>query len=131
MTDIRPIASGLKFPEGPIAMKDGSVLLVEIQRGTLSRVTPNGKIEVVADCRGGPNGAAIGPDGKAYVCNNGGFEWHEIGGLNVPGEQPKDYIGGRIQRVDLATGAVEDLYTECDGHPLRGPNDIVFDRQGG
>jgi gluconolactonase len=24
---------------------------------------------------GGPNGAAIGPDGKCYVCNNGGFKW--------------------------------------------------------
>ena len=34
------IASGLKFPEGPIAMPDGSVLVVEIKRGTLSRVTP-------------------------------------------------------------------------------------------
>lgn len=131
MPDVRQIAKGLKFPEGPIAMKDGSVLLVEIQRGTLSRVKPNGKVEVVAECGGGPNGAAIGPDGKAYVCNNGGFEWHEIGGLNVPGEQPKDYIGGRIQRVDLSTGKVEDLYTECNGHRLCGPNDIVFDRQGG
>ena len=40
---------------------------------------------------------------------------------------PRDYIGGRIQRVDLGTGRVETLYTECDGHPLRGPNDLVFD----
>jgi len=128
---IREITSGLRFPEGPIAMPDGSVVLVEIQRGTLSRVTPDGRITVVAETGGGPNGAAVGPDGKVYVCNNGGFEWHEMGGLTIPGEQPKDYIGGRIQRVDLATGKVEDLYTECDGHPLRGPNDIVFDATGG
>jgi gluconolactonase len=112
-------------------MPDGSIVLVEIQRGTLSRVTPDGKITVVAETGGGPNGAAIGPDGKVYVCNNGGFEWHEMGGLTIPGEQPTDYIGGRIQRVDLATGKVEDVYTECDGHPLRGPNDIVFDATGG
>lgn len=128
---MRTIATGLQFPEGPIAMPDGSILLVEIRRGTLSRVTPDGKITVVADCGGGPNGAAIGPDGACYVCNNGGFEWHDMGGIVVPGNQPADYSGGRIQRVDLTTGAVTDLYTSCDGHPLRGPNDLVFDREGG
>ena len=131
MPEFREIASGLQFPEGPIAMPDGSVILVEIQRGTLSRVTPDGKIRVVAKTGGGPNGAAIGPDGKVYVCNNGGFEWHEIGGLTVPGLQPKDYSGGRIERVDIDTGKVEVLYTECDGHRLCGPNDIVFDATGG
>ena len=72
---IREVASGLQFPEGPIALEDGSVLLVEIARGTLSRVTPDGRIHVVADLGGGPNGAAIGPDGAVYVCNNGGFRY--------------------------------------------------------
>ena len=131
MQNVRVIASGLEFPEGPVAMPDGSVLVVEIKRGTLSRVTRDGKVEVVAECGGGPNGAAIGPDGKAYICNNGGFEWSEIMGFTLPGHQPEGYIGGRIQRVDLDTGEVEDLYTECDGNPLRGPNDIVFDTTGG
>jgi gluconolactonase len=128
---MREIASGLQFPEGPIAMADGSVLVVEIRRGTLSRVTTDGTVQVVAECGGGPNGAAIGPDGAVYVCNNGGFEWHDVAGIVVPGNQPADYIGGRIQRVDLATGRVTDLYTACDGRPLRGPNDIVFDVHGG
>ena len=131
MSEIREIATGLQFPEGPIAMPDGSVLLVEIQRGTLSRVTPDGTITVVATTGGGPNGAAIGPDGKVYICNNGGFEWHQFGDMTFPGLQPASYGGGRIQRVDLATGRVEDLYTACDGRPLRGPNDIVFDAAGG
>jgi gluconolactonase len=131
MSEIREIASGLQFPEGPIALADGSVLVVEIKRGTLTRVAPNGTVSVVAHTGGGPNGAAIGPDGKVYICNNGGFEWHDVGGLTIPGNQPADYIGGRIQRVDLSTGKVEDLYTACDGRPLRGPNDIVFDRTGG
>ena len=128
---MRTIATGLQFPEGPVAMPDGSVILVEIKRGTLSRVTPDGTIAVVAECGGGPNGAAIGPDGACYVCNNGGFEWHDMGGILVPGNQPADYIGGRIQRVDLQTGKVTDLYAACDGRGLRGPNDLVFDRHGG
>ena len=125
------IASGLKFPEGPIAMPDGSVLVVEIMRGTLSRVTLTGEVTVVAETGGGPNGAAVGTDGAIYVCNNGGFEWHEVAGFTVPGNQPASYSGGSIQRVDLGSGRVETLYTECDGHPLRGPNDLVFDVAGG
>ena len=128
---MREIASGLEFPEGPVALSDGSVLVVEIKRGTLTRVAADGKTTVVARCGGGPNGAAMGPDGKVYVCNNGGFEWHSLGGLTIPGNQAADYGGGRIQRVDLGTGKVEDLYTACDGHPLRGPNDLVFDGAGG
>jgi gluconolactonase len=128
------VAHGLGFPEGPIALRDGSVLVVEIQRGTLSRVGPDGGISVVAELGGGPNGAAIGPDGAVYVCNNGGFAWSEVNGITVPGHQPPDYIGGRIQRVVLDgpdAGSVTDLYTACDGRPLRGPNDIVFDHEGG
>jgi len=131
MSEIREIATGLQFPEGPIALPDGSVLLVEIKRGTLTRVAPDGKQTIVAKTGGGPNGAAIGPDGKVYVCNNGGFEWHEAGAFLLPGNQPKDYAGGSIQRVDLESGAVETLYTKCGAHALRGPNDLVFDRSGG
>jgi gluconolactonase len=131
MPEFREITTGLQFPEGPIAMPDGSVLLVEIRRGTLTRVRPDGTVTVVAETGGGPNGAALGPDGTVYLCNNGGFECHDLGGLTLPGNQPRDYSGGCIQRVDLATGIVENLYTACDGRPLRGPNDIVFDAAGG
>lgn len=125
------VASGLMFPEGPVALADGSVLVVETQRGTLSRVDPAGGIHVVAELGGGPNGAAPGPDGRVYICNNGGFEWHDHGGVLIPGDLPADYAGGSIQRVHLQTGAVETLYTECEGRPLRGPNDLVFDAAGG
>jgi gluconolactonase len=131
MPELREITQGLMFPEGPIAMDDGSIVLVEIRRGTLTRVLPDGEQQIIAETGGGPNGAAIGPDGKVYVCNNGGFEWHDVGPLTLPGHQPANYTGGSIQRVDLRTGDVESLYTECDGHPLKGPNDIVFDSQGG
>src|SRR5690606_37595232 len=129
---IREIASGLAFPEGPIAMDDGSVIFVEIARGTLSRVTPKGTVEVVAAVGGGPKGAGRGREGAIYVCNNGGFAWaRESGKLVTNGLAPADYSGGRIEGVDLATGKVEVLYTECDGEPRKGPNDIVFDASGG
>ena len=131
MENFEVIATGLQFPEGPIAMSNGSVVLVEIARGTLSRVLPGGEIEVIAELGGGPNGAAIGPDGLCYVCNNGGVEWRDFNGMLLPGDASTDYAGGRIERVDLDSGASEVLYSECAGEGLRGPNDIVFDADGG
>lgn len=129
---IRELASDLQFPEGPIALRDGSVLLVEIARGTLTRVRPDGLVQVVADLGGGPNGAAIGPDGAVYVCNNGGFKWHtEADGSVRPVGQAEDYSGGRIERVNLATGRAERIYDTVEGGALCGPNDIVFDAHGG
>jgi gluconolactonase len=125
------LATGLKFPEGPIALPDGRILLVEIARGTLSAVSTEGHVSVVADLGGGPNGAAMGPDGHCYVCNNGGFEWTERNGKLYPGDQPADYTTGRIERVNIETGAFETIYSECEGEALKGPNDIVFDETGG
>jgi len=125
------LASGLRFPEGPMAMPDGSVILVEIERKTLSRVTPGGAVQVIASLGGGPNGAAMGPGGKIYVTNNGGFEWIERPGRLFPAVQAKNYTGGAIQVVDPETGKFDTLYDACDGRKLRGPNDLVFDRDGG
>jgi gluconolactonase len=131
MTDVRVIASGLRFPEGPVAMPDGTWLVVEIRRQTLTRIFPDGSTEVVTQLSGGPNSCAIGPDGAAYIPNNGGFVWREQEDVHLPtGEAPADYTTGRIERVDLQTGEVTTLYTECDGNPLRGPNDLVFDATG-
>ncbi len=130
--EYRTVATGLLFPEGPTPLADGSVLVVEIARGTLSRVLPDGTVDVVADCGGGPNGSAIGPDGKIWITNNGGcFEYIEIGEMLVPGGVPPEWTGGSIQRVDLDTGEVETIYSECDGRRLRAPNDLVFDAHGG
>ena len=125
------IATGLRFPEGPIAMADGSVLVVEIEGGALTRVMPNGEKKTVAQIGGGPNGAALGPDGHCYICNNGGFSWRTDAGFTRPTGAAANYNGGAIQRVDLASGKVETLYTHCDGVALHGPNDIVFDAHGG
>jgi gluconolactonase len=133
MAELKEVATGLRFPEGPVAMDDGSVVLVEIARGTVTRVSADGEAEVVAETGGGPNGAALGPDGKLYVCNNGAsFDFVEREGLGLfPHQPPSAWEGGRIERVDLETGEVERIYEECDGRPLRGPNDLVFDEHGG
>jgi gluconolactonase len=125
------LASGLRFPEGPVAMPDGSIVLVEIERRTLSRVTADGRVDVVATLGGGPNGAAMGPGGKIYVTNNGGLKFVDRPGKLFPVAQADDYVSGSIQVVDPATGRFETLYDACDGQRLRGPNDLVFDTAGG
>ena len=131
-TELHEVATGLRFPEGPIALPDGAVLLVEIERQTLTRVGADGRIERLVHLGGGPNGAAIGPGGKVYICNNGGFTWHESArhGLHPVGT-PDSYTGGWIETVDLTTGRVERLYEASDAGRLNGPNDLVFDRHGG
>lgn len=129
--DFEILAEGLAFPEGPVMMDDGSIILVEIARGQITRVKRDGSTQVVAKPGGGPNGAAIGPDGALYVCNNGGFKWGQVDGLLVPGNAAEDYTTGRIERIDIATGKVERLYDSFEGRRLSGPNDIVFDAAGG
>ena len=129
--DLKVLATGLQFPEGPVWSQDGSVTFVEIGRGTITRWSAERGIEVVAETGGGPNGMAGGPDGCLYVCNNGGFLWREEQGFYRPVHPAVDYPNGRIERVDPVTGEVAILYEVCDGYHLRGPNDLVFDACGG
>lgn len=117
------VGEGLAFPEGPVVMSDGSVIVVEIAAGRITRCWSSRK-EVICEIGGGPNGAAIGPDGALWVCNNGGMSAERMESLSGPGS------AGRIERVDLATGKAERVYDSCDDIPLEGPNDLVFDARG-
>ena len=129
---MRVIAQDLWFPEGPVWLGDGSLLVVEIRRKTLTRVWLDGRKQIVAELGGGPNGAAIGPDGHCYVCNNGGFKFvQRADGRWVTAGTPDDYTTGRIERVNIDTGASEVLYDRVGDINVRGPNDIVFDAHGG
>jgi gluconolactonase len=129
MADLRMVADGLGFPEGPVAMADGSVILGEISGARVTRVLPDGRKSELGTAAGGPNGLATGPDGALYVCNNGGGTYPP-GSFMASGPAP-GYQGGYIQRIDPKTGETRVLYRECNGHRLSAPNDIVFDRQGG
>ncbi len=147
-SDFTVIASGLGYPEGPVAMADGSIVLVELQAGTLTRIAPDGTRSVIAALGGSPNGVAVGPDGRFYVCNSGGFNFVYFSmagvpsGTQTPGsiclttDQPPSYTGGSIQWVDGKTGQFGTLYDKFDAGkgsllPLKAPDDVVFDNTGG
>src|SRR5580700_9566964 len=90
----REIATGLRFPEGPVALDNGAVLVVEMSSGTIARVV-GGKTDVLATVGGGPNGAAVGADGRLYVANNGGMASIERDGeTRFTGEPAADYVSG-------------------------------------
>jgi gluconolactonase len=117
LRDVRVVAEGLAFPEGPVALGDGAVVVVEIGSGRVTRIGADGDRTVLAEVGGGPNGAALGPDGSLYLCNNGGMGRERT-------------VAPSIQRLDPATGEVDVLYTESAGRPLVAPNDLVFDDTG-
>ena len=129
--DLTTLAEGLRFPEGPVCLPDGSVAVVEIAAQRITRVAPDGGKSTLAEVPGGPNGMAMGPDGMLILCNNGGFSWHDEPGLLRPIGQAADYAGGRIEVVDIASGGVRTLYDYCGEHRLKGPNDLQLDGRGG
>lgn len=128
------VATGLGFPEGPIALPDGSVLVVEIGGRSLAQVHPGGAIDRLAFLEGGPNGAAMGPEGWVYICNSGG--WIHADVTLEDGRTMRRAVGqstqpGWIERVRLTDGTVQRLYETHEGVPLQAPNDLVFDAHGG
>jgi gluconolactonase len=126
------ITAELQFPEGPVWLGQGRLLVVEIKRGTLALIdTESNSVDRIAELGGGPNGAALGPDAALYVCNNGGVTWSHARGLAIPGLPATTYTGGCIQKVQLDSRRIEVLYSHYEDHPLSAPNDIVFDDAGG
>jgi gluconolactonase len=127
---LRTVTTGLRFPEGPIALDDGRVVVCEIEGAALAIVAADGTIERIS-VGGGANGAALGPDGAVYVCNDGGLAFMTEGAIRFPHALAEGNDGGCVQRVDLATGRVEAVFTHCDGERIGNLNDIVFDAAGG
>lgn len=83
-------------------------------------MTPKGRLEIIAELGGGPNGAAVGPDGVIFVTNNGGPEWITDAQGNTLALSPATG-GGSIQVVEPRTGKWWTLYDRCNGRPIGCP----------
>jgi len=111
------LASNLGFPEGPVVMPDGSIVICDGNTGELLR-WDGSSMTTFSAMGGSPWGAVLGSDGAVYVTQGG----------NVPGSPDQSAVAG-IQRVN-ADGSVETLSTEIGGHALAGPNDLAFGPDG-
>ena len=78
MSNVRVLATDLEFPEGPVVMPDGSVVLVEIRGRRLTRVWPDGRKEVVAEIPGGPNDLVFDKHGGLWFSDLGKRRAREI-----------------------------------------------------
>lgn len=135
--DLEIFAEGLAFPEGPVAFDDGSLVVVEVAGGRVTRISPAGEKVTIAGVGGGPNGVAAGIDGALYVCNNGGLPWTTSpDGASYPVDPatgsmtPGGYQGGWLERVDPVTGQATRVVDFVSGRQLSAPNDIVAGADG-
>ena len=119
MADYEVIAEGLAFPEGPVVMADGSVIVVEIHAQAGHPLLERAQ----GDRRRARRRAQRRGDrpGRGALC----LQQRRHGASTARPPKP-----GRIERIDLATGKVERLYDSCDGKRLGAPNDLMFDCDG-
>ena len=80
-TEIRRLAEGQLFTEGPACDAAGVLYWTDIPRNELMRLAPDGKPEVALEKTEGLNGLAFASDGTLYGCAGG---------------------SGRIVKIDLA-----------------------------
>lgn len=118
--EARVVAEGLGFPEGPVALGDGTVACVEMQGQRITRAHPDGSTEVLAELGGGPNGATLGADGHLYVANNGGLSVADDGSYWWAPET----FDGRVQRVLPGRGAETVHDSDLPGPAPHRPNDL-------
>ncbi len=130
---ISEIASGLQFPEGPIALDDGSVMLVEIARGTLSRVRARRRRASRRRPRRRPERRRDRPRRRGLRLQQRRLSLDHRDRRLPPSDRPgRRLLAAAASSASTSrTGRFERLYDTVEGLGLRGPNDIVFDAHGG
>jgi gluconolactonase len=108
------LAAGLGFAEGPVVLRDGSVLVTALDQGRLVRIDPAGRCTSIP-VGGAPNGAAEGPGGVVFVAQCGS---------SSPAARAGDGAEGGLQRVD-PDGTVRYLSTAPTS-----PNDLCVGPDG-
>ncbi|RNL62450.1 SMP-30/gluconolactonase/LRE family protein [Nocardioides marmoriginsengisoli] len=124
-TEVR--VEGLLFPEGPVVLPSGDLVVCELAGRRVTRIDARGGKRTLATFAGSPNGQVVAPDGSLWVCDNGG-RWVAESAADLregPGDQP-----GLLWRLTL-DGDLAPLLTEIDGRPLTSPNDLCLDGDGG
>lgn len=123
--DFDLVATGLGFPEGPLVLADGTILVGDLEGGVVRRI--GGEVSIFANTGGAPNGLALAPDGSIYVANNGGaMKWSRDGDRTISNGFETTGYDTRIERIDPTDGAVTRVLDKVDGRPLEAIDDLVF-----
>jgi gluconolactonase len=103
-------AENLGEPEGPVALDDGSWLVVEMapERGRVTQIDGDGRVACEIARTGRPNGLAVDGNGTIWVAESG---------------DPS------LIRLDM-DGRAEVVLTSCEGEPFLFPNDLCFGPDG-
>jgi gluconolactonase len=107
--EVKRLADGMKFTEGPVADGKGSVYYSDIPNNRIMKW--DGKANSVwREGSGGANGLRIDKDGSLVACEGG---------------------GRRVVRIAVADQKVTVLADAWEGKKLNSPNDLVIDSKGG
>jgi sugar lactone lactonase YvrE len=126
----------LRGTEGPSALPDGSVAILETMGGTVLQVNADGTRKVLTAPGAGVAGSAVGRDNALYVTKINLAGLMNRGGGPPGGGDPPPGIGSvtpspaAVIRIDLRTGDVRNIYTAYQGTLLMEPNELVVDRWG-
>lgn len=103
-------ATGFMAPEGPVALPDGSWLIVEggAERGCVTHISPDGQNKRIIRKTGRPNGLAVDSKGVIWVAES---------------KQPS------LLRLTM-DGTAEVVATGCDGEVFLFPNDLCLGPDG-
>jgi gluconolactonase len=101
-------AEGFTFPEGPAFDRAGDLFVVNIPTGEITRVKPDGTCSLFVQTGGKPNGAAFHANGELWVAD----------------------CGLRAIIAVSTSGEIRMMADRCAADELRGPNDLVLDREG-
>lgn len=105
---MRIFASELDFPEGPVLLSDGGLLLVEMGRGCVTRLDSSGRSRSIVAATGRPNGLAVDRYGTIWVAE----------------------IEQRAVLRMTQDGSYDVFASSCDGEPFLYPNDLAFSPDG-
>lgn len=97
------------FAEAPVFDAEGNLYVSEPFAGPITKITPEGEVKVWADLDGA-NGHKILSDGTHLVCER---------------------VRKLVLRLDADGNIIGEAAADCMGKPLRAPNDLVLDQQGG
>ena len=129
MSDVRILATGLGFPEGPVVMPDGSVILTEIRNGRCSRITPDGKVACSRPTAAGPTASRSGPTARSIAATTAAAAMSRAcrwgrGRIPTTRAAPSSGSTARPARPRRST-------PNATATSSRAPNDLVFDKAGG